>query len=135
MGLRRIANAGGQTFSDGVEVSMTGSLLYVSGQLPVGDDGEIVTGDAAAQAHVCFDNVERVLHGFGARLSDVVRITAYLTDLDDYVAYNRVRGDRFGDSLPASTAVQIVGLVGGAHLEVEAIAVLPDDRSWVSPTP
>jgi 2-iminobutanoate/2-iminopropanoate deaminase len=56
----------------------------------------------------------------------VVRITVYLTGLDDYAEFSRVRAERFGDSLPASAAVQVAGLLLGALVEIEAVAFVAE---------
>jgi 2-iminobutanoate/2-iminopropanoate deaminase len=59
-------------------------------------------------------------------LAHVVRVTAWLTSLDEYGEYNRVRGERFGTNLPASAAVQVAGLLRGALIEIDAVAFIPD---------
>jgi len=66
------------------------------------------------------------LRAVGGSLEHVVRITAWLTSLDEYGEYNRVRGERFGASLPASAAVQVAGLLRGALIEIDAVAFIPD---------
>jgi enamine deaminase RidA (YjgF/YER057c/UK114 family) len=53
-------------------------------------------------------------------------VTAWLTSLDEYAEYNRVRGERFGSNLPASAAVQVAGLLRGALIEIDAIAFVPE---------
>jgi enamine deaminase RidA (YjgF/YER057c/UK114 family) len=58
-------------------------------------------------------------------MRDVVRITAYLTDLADYAAYARARTAAFGDALPASAAVQVAGLLAGMSIEIDADAFVP----------
>jgi 2-iminobutanoate/2-iminopropanoate deaminase len=96
----------------------------VSGQLPVDGDGRAVEGSLGDQAGACFDRVTDVLAEQGATLADVVRITAYLTSLDDYSDYGRVRGERFSGHFPASTAVGVAALIGGALVEIDAIAFI-----------
>ena len=67
-----------------------------------------------------------LLCAVGGSLADVVRITAWLTSLDEYREYSRVRGERFGKNLPASAAVQVAGLLQGALIEIDAVAFIPD---------
>jgi 2-iminobutanoate/2-iminopropanoate deaminase len=98
----------------------------VSGQLPFDGDGRRVEGSLGDQSGACFDRVADVLATEGATLADVVRITAYLVSLDDYNDYSRVRGERFSGNLPASTAVGVAGLIGGAGVEIDAIAFIAD---------
>jgi 2-iminobutanoate/2-iminopropanoate deaminase len=80
----------------------------------------------AEQANGCIDQIEGALRAVGGSLEHVVRITAWLTRLDDYGEYSRVRGERFGAHLPASAAVQVAGLLRGALIEIDAVAFIPD---------
>jgi 2-iminobutanoate/2-iminopropanoate deaminase len=112
------------SFSDAVIVSGPGTWIHVAGQVAMDDDGR-VSGDLAHQTHVTLDNIERILVRAGADLSHVVRITVYLTSLDDYADFSRVRAERFGNALPASAAVQVAGLLLNALIEIEAVAFLP----------
>ncbi|MCW3063305.1 MAG: hypothetical protein JWN32_477 [Solirubrobacterales bacterium] len=112
------------SFSDMVAVGEPGTWLHVSGQVGM-DDKHQVSGDLAAQTHATLDHVERVLGLAGADLSHVVRITVYLTSLENYADFSRVRAERFGDHLPASAAVQVAGLLLGAQIEIDAVAFVP----------
>lgn len=109
-------------YSDGVATSGPGNWVHVAGQVGLGEDGKVVSGGLAAETAVALDRIERVLEHFGARLSDVVKVTAFLTDLSEYAEFARVRAERFGDDLPASSAVEVKGLMLGAQVEVEAVA-------------
>lgn len=109
-------------YSDGVAIAGTGRWVHVAGQVGLGDDGKVVDGGLAAETSVAFDRIERVLEHFGATLSDVVKVTVFLTNLGEYAEFGRVRAERFGDDLPASSAVEVKGLMLGAQVEVEAVA-------------
>jgi reactive intermediate/imine deaminase len=104
-----------------------GDLLFVSGVVPVDDEGGLVGGDdVAAQARQVFANMERVLEAAGAAFVDVVKVTVFLTDVDDRPLINPVRQEVFGATRPASTLVEVAGLaIPGAKIEVEAVAVVP----------
>ena len=104
-----------------------GDLLFVSGCVPVDGEGRLVGGDdVVAQARRVFENVGEVLAAAGAGPADVVKVTLFLTDVDDRPAINAVRQEFFGETRPASTLVEVSRLaIPGAKLEVEAIAVLP----------
>jgi 2-iminobutanoate/2-iminopropanoate deaminase len=123
--IERTPAATGWSFSDVVSVSGPGRWLHVSGQVAFDSNGE-VHGSVGEQAHGCFDHIAAVLARAGAGLEHVVRITTYLTDLTDYAAFSAARAERFGDSLPASSAVQVAGLLVGAAVEVDAVAFVPD---------
>jgi 2-iminobutanoate/2-iminopropanoate deaminase len=104
-----------------------GELLFVSGCVPVDERGELVGGDdVVAQARQVFANVGAVLAAAGARFADVVKVTVFLTDIDDRARINPVRQEVFGEVRPASTLVEVSRLaVPGAKLEVEAVALIP----------
>lgn len=103
-----------------------GDLLFVSGCVPVDGDGALVPGDVVAQARQVFVNVGAILAAAGATFADVVKVTVFLTDVDDRAAVNTVRQEVFGDARPASTLVEVHRLaIAGARIEVEAVALLP----------
>jgi len=104
-----------------------GDLLFVSGTVPVDGEGRLVGGDdVVAQARAVFENMRRVLAVAGAGPADVVKVTVFLTDVDDRPKINPVRQEFFGDTRPASTLVEVSRLaIPGAKIEVEAVAVLP----------
>jgi reactive intermediate/imine deaminase len=103
-----------------------GNLLFVSGCVPVDADGNLVGGDdVVAQARRVFENVGAVLAAAGASFDDVVKVTVYLTDIDDRAKINPVRQEFFGRTRPASTLVEVGGLaIPDAKIEVEAVAAL-----------
>lgn len=109
--------------SQGVQVRDT---IYVSGQGPIAPDGSLVgADDMLAQARQVFDNMRDVLALGGATMADVVKITAFLTDLGRYADYKTARAEAFSDSIPASSTVHSPELlVPGMMVEVEAIAVV-----------
>lgn len=103
-----------------------GDLLFVSGIVPVDEAGQLVGGeDVVAQATQVFESLRLVLAAAGAGPSDVVKVTVFLTDVDDRAKINPVRQAFFAEARPASTLVEISRLaVPGAKIEVEAVAVL-----------
>jgi 2-iminobutanoate/2-iminopropanoate deaminase len=109
-------------------VRADGPLLFVSGVVPVDEQGHLVGGDdVVEQARAVFGNLGAVLAGGGSSFADVVKVTVFLTDVDDRPLINSVRQEVFGAARPASTLVEISRLaVEGAKIEVEAIAILGD---------
>ena len=102
------------------------NLLFLSGCVPVDGDGRLVPGDVVAQARQVFANLRAVLEAAGAGFGDIVKVTVFLTDVDDRQAVNTVREEVFGDARPASTLVEVSRLaVEGARVEVEAVALVP----------
>jgi reactive intermediate/imine deaminase len=111
-------------FTDAVRA---GDLLFVSGVVPVDRNRELVGGDdVVAQARAVFANMEQVLAAAGCTFADVVKVTVYLTDIDDRSRVNPVRQQVFGETRPASTLVEVSALViPGARIEVDAVALVP----------
>ena len=112
-------------FSDAVTTIGPGRVIYISGNVGFGDDGKVVSGGVEAESRATFANIERVLAAAGAGIADIVKVTAFLTDLESYPEYAKVRREVFGERLPASSAVQAAGLLVGAQIEIEAVAFLP----------
>jgi 2-iminobutanoate/2-iminopropanoate deaminase len=104
-----------------------GDLLFVSGVVPVDADGALVgADDVVEQARQVFRNMGAVLAAAGAGFEDVVKVTLFLTEIDDRPLVNPVRREVFGPARPASTLVEVSRLaVPGARIEVEAVALLP----------
>ncbi len=103
-----------------------GDLLFVSGFVPVDGDGRLVGGDdVVAQTRQVFANLAAVLAAAGATFADVVKVTVYVTDIEDRARINPVRQDIFGDTRPASTLVEVSALTTpGAKVEIDAVALL-----------
>ena len=117
--------SGGATYSDSIAVDTCGTrVVYLAGQTPRERDGRAVPADLAGQTERCFEQIEVLLVQHGATLQDVVQITAYLTDLSRYPEFAATRGRVFGDSPPTSAAVGVAELLGGALVEIVAIAVV-----------
>jgi 2-iminobutanoate/2-iminopropanoate deaminase len=103
-----------------------GELLFVSGFVPVDADGRLVGGDdVVAQTRQVFANLAAVLAAAGATFADVVKVTVYLTDIEDRARINPVRQEVFRDTRPASTLVEVSALATpGAKVEIDAVALL-----------
>jgi len=104
-----------------------GDLLFVSGMVGVDADGKVVgDGDAARQTRQIFENMKKVLDAAGASFADVLKVTVFMTNIDDRPRINPVRQEFFGAARPASTLVEVSRLVRPDLLvEVEAVVGLP----------
>ena len=105
-----------------------GPHVWVAGTTATGADGRIVApGDAAAQARQVLANVRTALERAGARLEHVVRTRMYVRNVGDWEAIGRVHGEYFGAIRPASTMVEVSGLVDPEMLvEIEVDAYVTD---------
>ncbi len=111
-----------------VEVTGPAKTIYISGQIAYDKDGKLVgaPGDMKAQAEQVFKNLETALTVAGAKFSDVVKMNSYITDMSKVQAVRDVRAQYFKDATPASTFVEVKGLVRPELLlEIEVVAVLP----------
>ena len=110
------------TYSQGIRC---GDLLFVSGQIPLDPaTGELVGGGREAEIRRVFDNVRAIAKSAGGDLDSVVKLSVFLTDLDDFAAVNRVMSEYFEEPFPARAAMQVSALPLGAQVEVEAIVSL-----------
>jgi 2-iminobutanoate/2-iminopropanoate deaminase len=103
----------------------TGSLLFCSGQIPLDPHtGELVGSSAAEQARRCLENLTAVCEAAGARLTDAVRVTVYMTDLARFAEVNEVYASFFPADPPARVAIGVAALPKGAQVEIDAIVAL-----------
>ena len=101
------------------------TLLWCSGQIPIDPaTGELIAGDAAAQARRCLQNLEAVCKAAGSHLQDAIRCTVYLTDLADFAAVNEVYAEYVGSPPPARACVQVAALPKGGLVEIDAVIAL-----------
>ncbi|WP_394739665.1 Rid family detoxifying hydrolase [Natronococcus roseus] len=110
-------------YSQGVRA---GDTLHVSGYGPVDPDtGEAVDDDIQAQTDRVLENIAAVVSEAGGDgLADVVKVTVYLTDLEDYERVNEAYGEKFGETPPARVCVEVSRLPEDVRVEMDATAYL-----------
>jgi 2-iminobutanoate/2-iminopropanoate deaminase len=102
----------------------SGNMLFASGQIPIDPaTGEFVVGGISEQTEQVMRNLSAVFEAAGATLTQVVKTTVFLADMDDFTAMNEVYGRFFGENPPARATVQAARLPRDAKVEIEAIAV------------
>jgi 2-iminobutanoate/2-iminopropanoate deaminase len=110
----------GMPFSNGY---VAGNTLYVAGQQGPDSDGKVTGTDITLQTTNTIAAVKKVVEGAGFKMSDIVSVTLYVTSLDDVPKMNEVYKKLMPDPKPARATVQVAGLIGGAKIEMSAIAV------------
>jgi 2-iminobutanoate/2-iminopropanoate deaminase len=103
-----------------------GRLLYVSGQVAWDTNGNIIgKGDVRAQARQTFENLRGVLQAAGGDLSSLMKVTTYITKIEDFPAVAQARSEVFQGELPASTLIVVKSLFHPDFLiEVEGVAAI-----------
>lgn len=109
-------------YSQGI---VAGELLFVSGQGPTDPETmERVGGGIGTQTERTLENVAAIVRSAGVTLDDVVRVTVYLDDMDDYEVMNEAYGTFFEGIPPARVCVEVARLPGDISIEIDAIALL-----------
>jgi reactive intermediate/imine deaminase len=102
-----------------------GNIVFLSGQIPLDPETmAVVEGDFEARARRVFENLRAVATAAGGNLNQVVKVTIFLTDLDNFATVNRVMEDYFDQPFPARAAVGVASLPKGVDVEADAILAL-----------
>lgn len=125
MSIDRIQSTHG-TYSESAAITGPGRWLHVAGQLGADPDGTGTDDPLGVQAERAFRRLAAALEAQGATLADIVSMTTYVTSFEDWGQLVEVRSNLFTDALPVSTAVQVAGLMGGAAVEIDAVAFVGD---------
>ena len=110
----------GSPFSNGY---VAGDTLYIAGQQGPDSKGKVTGIDIRRQTTNAIAAVRQVAEEAGFQMSDIISVTIYITDMKDVPTMNEVYNKLMPDPKPARAAVQVVGLIGGARIEISAIVV------------
>ncbi|ELY68067.1 Rid family detoxifying hydrolase [Natrinema versiforme] len=104
------------------------SLLFTAGQIPMTADGNLLDDDPIEnQTEQALYNLDAVLDEAGASAEDILKVSVFLEDINDFDAMNEAYADYFDDQPPARSAVEVSALPKGVAVEIEAIASLEDE--------
>lgn len=107
------------------QAAIGGGLTFISGQIPlVPETMEIVEGDFEARAVQVFENLKAVAEEAGGTLNDAVKITVFMTDLDNFAIVNSVMERYFNQPYPARAAVGVASLPKGVDIEADAVLAI-----------
>ena len=105
-----------------------GCLVFTAGQLGIDPEkGKLVEGGIQAQTRQALTNLSAVLEAAGSSLSQVLKTTVFLQDINEFSQMNEVYGTFFTKNFPARSAIQVAALPLGASVEIEAVALACDD--------
>ena len=111
------------TYSQAVQTSAA-TMTFISGQIPLDPDSmTLVSEDFEEQAHRVFINLRAIAEAAGVRLSDCVKLTIYLADLNQFANVNEVMATYFAEPYPARAAIEVSALPKQAQIEIDAIMV------------
>jgi len=100
-----------------------GNFIFLSGQIPIDPKtGELVQGDIRQQTQRVLENMKGVLESQGLRMEDVVKVSIFLKDMENFSQMNEVYATYFSSSPPARSTVEVARLPKDSTLEIEAIA-------------
>lgn len=109
---------------------IVGNLVFVSGQAGYRNDGQIAEGGFTSQGEQAFANLDRALRAAGSGLSQVVKVTIFITDMNNFEAVIGLRRKYFSPPYPADSLVGVTALYRPEVLfEIEAIAMVPPPAS------
>ncbi len=110
-----------------------GHLVFTAGQIGIDPaTGEVVSGGVEAETRQVMKNIQVLLEAAGTRLERVVKTTIFLRDMNDFARVNAIYGEYFPSQPPARSTVAVAGLPKGVAVEIETIALLPEDDSECS---
>lgn len=109
------------TYSQAIEVN---GVVYMSGQIPLDPESMELAPAIRDQIHQVFRNLSAVASAAGGTLADAVKLTVYLTDLNDFAAVNEIMAEYVPEPFPARAALGVAALPRGARVEVEGVLVL-----------
>lgn len=98
-------------------------LLFISGQGPIDTaSGNLIQGDLLEEARLTLDNIRNILEDVGSSLEDVLKVTVYLQDMNDFLEFNSVYSEYFVQDPPARTCIQAGRLPMDIKVEIDVIA-------------
>ncbi|MBC8161230.1 MAG: RidA family protein [Roseiflexaceae bacterium] len=100
-----------------------GQLIFCSGQIPLRPDGSFNAGDVGEQTRQALNNLSALLAAAGSSLSQVVKTTVFLQDMNDFAAMNAIYSEFFTSAFPARSTIQVARLPRDARVEIEAVAI------------
>ncbi|MBI2251928.1 MAG: RidA family protein [Armatimonadetes bacterium] len=106
-------------YSQGIKY---GSLIFISGQIPLNQEGKLAGEEIDLQARQTLENLKAILEAANSSLEKVLKTTIFLKNLADFNLVNQIYAEYFKENYPSRSTVQVADLPKGAKIEIEAIA-------------
>jgi 2-iminobutanoate/2-iminopropanoate deaminase len=104
---------------------IAGNLIFTAGQIPIDPaTNQVVQGDIKEQTRRVLENLRAILESVGATFDDIVKVTIYMKDLNEFSAMNEVYSEYFKNSPPARTTVEVSRLPRDVRIEIDLIAIV-----------
>jgi reactive intermediate/imine deaminase len=109
------------------QATTDGNTVFTAGQIPMTPDGELLSDESiATQTRQSLENVKAILEEAGLTMQDVLKVSVFMDDIDDFDEMNDAYSEYFRDNPPARSAVEVANLPKGVGVEIEAIAAQRD---------
>ena len=99
-------------------------LIFTSGQIPLKTDGSLVTNNFELECIQVLNNLKAILEASGSNMNNIIKLTVYLTDLENFSILNKVFENYFSNFLPARSTVEVSRLPKDVRVEIEAIGYI-----------
>lgn len=104
-------------------------VMYLSGQIPLDSEGTLVRGTIEEETAAVLENIKLIAEEAGAGLEDVLKVTCYLADMEDFKRFNDVYRNYFRENPPARATIQSGRLPLDVQVEIDAVVALPDKKA------
>jgi len=108
-------------YSQAVKVN---GMIFTSGQIPFTAEGKLVSEDVQEQARQCLNNIKAILEKAGTDMTNVIKCTIFIKDMNDFPKINEVYGSFFNEPYPARSCVEVARLPKDVKVEIESIALV-----------
>ena len=108
------------------QAKIVDKLVFTSGQIPLKADGSLVADNFELECIQVLDNLKAILDASGSNMNNIIKLTVYLTDLENFSILNKVFENYFSNSLPARSTVEVSRLPKDVRVEIEAIGYIDE---------
>ena len=108
------------------QAKIVNNFIFTSGQIPLKIDGSMVSNNFELECIQVLDNIKEILKASGSNMSNIIKLTVYLTDLSKFDILNNVFKRYFSETLPARSTIEVSKLPKDARVEIEAIGTIND---------